>query len=97
MLHSIMLQSDGKGGFTATSVRIRPKVKHRVFIPTESSIRRITSLTYRKGFRTTVTTISGLLAAHIGRDYTVPQDQREGGHLIEDADGAIHQPITPRE
>ena len=26
MLHSITLQSDGEGGFTATSVRVRPEV-----------------------------------------------------------------------
>lgn len=69
MLHSIMLQSDGKGGFTATSIRIRPMVKHRPFIPTESSIRRLTSLTYRQGFRATVTVMHGRLVAHIGRDF----------------------------
>ncbi len=71
MLHSIMLQSDGRGGFIATSVRVHPLVKHRTFTPTESSLRRLTGLTYRKGFRTTVTTITGRLAAHIGRDYTI--------------------------
>lgn len=69
MLHSIMLQSDGEGGFIATSVRIHPEVKHRPFTPTESSIRRLTSLTYRKGFRATVTTLYGRLAVHISRDY----------------------------
>lgn len=95
MLHSIMLQSDGEGGFTATSVRIIPEVVHKVRIPTESSLRRLTSLTYRKGYRTTITTVYGRLAAHIGRDYTVPVEERR--LLIENADGAIHQPTTPRE
>ncbi len=95
MLNTIMLKSDGKGGFTATSVRIIPEVVHKVRIPTESSLRRLTSLTYQEGFRATITTIYGQLAAHIGRDYTVPVKERR--LPIEDADGAIHQPITPRE